>query len=253
MPLPWPLLKTSKTFSPKHLGRALLDLVFPGQCLGCQARLETTGQALDQVFCPVCRPQIGWLCPPFCAICGEPGGNCPGHAAPGHLNGVWARAWHQGLLARVIGQYKYEKQIQHGARLAALLLAESPDWLGENFELLVPVPLHPRRLRQRGFNQALLLAKSLKQSGLRSDLLRRVQHRPPQVNLNRAERQKNVKGIFALNPRYKVEGRSVLLLDDVWTTGATMRECARVLAQAGAARVGALTLTRAPLDEGKGG
>jgi ComF family protein len=116
-------------------------------------------------------------------------------------------------------------------------------WQNE-FDCLAPVPLHPRRLRERGFNQAKVLASCLDQGKLRADLLIRLKNNRPQVGLSGRERMANVRGVFALNLRYKAEGLRVLLVDDVWTTGATLRECARALKKAGAARVGAITLTR---------
>lgn len=227
-----------------RMGQALLELAFPVDCLGCKQRLPA-GQAL----CPACYKQVGWLKPPFCLTCGEPDFACGGHPRPGPLNGVWAWAWHEGLLAGLIGRFKYDKQYALHAGLIRLMRHNPLGWEHENFDILAPVPLHAKRLKSRGFNQAALLAKGLRHKGLALDLLFRMQDKPPQVGLSRRERKENVKGIFALNQRYNVNGKSVLLLDDVWTTGATMVQCATVLIKAGARRVGALTVTRAPLEK----
>jgi ComF family protein len=115
-------------------------------------------------------------------------------------------------------------------------------------ELIVPIPLHPRRLRQRGFNQAVLLARPLgRMLGIATypRVLKRVRNTPPQVNLKPEERRKNVRGAFAVSERQRVYGREVIVVDDVYTTGATVQECAKVLKKAGAEAVHVLTLARA--------
>jgi ComF family protein len=115
-------------------------------------------------------------------------------------------------------------------------------------QLLLPVPLHVRRLRQRGFNQAVLLGEVLaRQWGVPLDRyqLLRTRWTEPQVNLSAAERVANVRGAFAVAAKHGLAGKRVLLVDDVYTTGSTVRECARLLAQAGAAAVGVVTVARA--------
>jgi ComF family protein len=111
-------------------------------------------------------------------------------------------------------------------------------------DLVAPVPLHPKRLRARGFNQALLLARGLSDTPVAREALTRVRHTAPQVGLNPKERRENVKGAFAVPEPAGVKGKNVLLLDDLYTTGATVRECARVLRRAGAHRVDVLTVAR---------
>jgi ComF family protein len=115
-------------------------------------------------------------------------------------------------------------------------------------DMVMPVPLHPARLRQRGFNQALLLAHQMCEKNdipLLCDNLYRVRPTRPQVELTGEERLKNVAGAFALRRPDAVKDRSVMIIDDVFTTGATLNECAAVLKEAGAAQVVALTLARA--------
>jgi ComF family protein len=111
-------------------------------------------------------------------------------------------------------------------------------------DLVAPVPLHPSRLRQRGFNQALLLAQAFPEVPLERELLARQRHTPPQAGLNPKERRDNVKGAFAVPRPELVKGKSILLIDDVFTTGATVRECAKVLRRAGAREVNVLTVAR---------
>ncbi|RJX30437.1 MAG: ComF family protein, partial [Desulfarculus sp.] len=136
----------------------------------------------------------------------------------------------------------------------ARLLAGAPQDGWAAVELIAPVPLHPRRLMLRGFNQAAVLARGLAREGgprLAPDLLRRLRHTRPQVGLDPAARRTNVAGAFGLGRNWagRLAGAAVLLIDDVFTTGATAAECARVLKDAGAARVNVLTLVRA----GQGG
>ena len=122
--------------------------------------------------------------------------------------------------------------------------------------MILPVPLHPSRLRQRGFNQASLLIRSwsriahrplcdLSHNRLEDDLLIRTKHTEPQSALGRAQRTLNIKNAFGLNGEKKVQGASILLIDDVYTTGATVNECGRLLLRSGARQVDVLTLARA--------
>ena len=121
-------------------------------------------------------------------------------------------------------------------------------WDSVFFDLLIPVPLHPQRLKERGFNQALLLVKELNhRTGIpyRKQVLKKVRPTIPQVNLTGLEREKGVRGSFQIMEGEEVEGRSILLVDDVYTTGATVNECSKVLLAAGAARIDVFTLAHA--------
>ena len=115
------------------------------------------------------------------------------------------------------------------------------DW---TYDFLVPVPLHPKRLRRRGFNQARLLLRVWPQTPT-DGLLVRVRHTQTQTGLNRRQRRRNIRGAFEVTDGDVVAGGRVLLVDDVFTTGATVNECARILRTAGACRVDVLTLARA--------
>jgi ComF family protein len=120
-------------------------------------------------------------------------------------------------------------------------------WAAASPDVLVPVPLHRRRLRQREFDQALALARYLSQRvhiPYQADVLTRQRYTASQVGLNRTERDHNVRGAFGVRQPRSIQDKSVLLIDDVYTTGATVKECARVLRQAGAAWVGVYTLAR---------
>ena len=116
-----------------------------------------------------------------------------------------------------------------------------------DLDLVIPVPLHPRRLRWRGFNQAVVLGREVGRRwgiGLDPFILIRKTETPPQTTLSLKERKPNVRGAFAVAPRRTVEGMRLLLVDDVYTSGATVNECARVLVRSGAREVQVLTLGR---------
>jgi ComF family protein len=155
---------------------------------------------------------------------------------------------YEGALRLVLHELKYRGRRRAAGRLARALL-ESPAALAvlEPGVLLVPVPLHPRRRRERTFNQAELLAMAL--GGGRSlpvcrDALVRLKDTPAQTGLSAAARRRNVEGAFAVRRPARVAGRVVVLVDDVLTTGATTRACATALRRAGAAEVRLLTVAR---------
>ena len=116
------------------------------------------------------------------------------------------------------------------------------------FSLIIPIPLHPKKLRERGFNQSLVLGREIAKKfsiPIDFDTLIRKNDTKPQVNLGRSERMKNVKGAFMVRQKERIEGERILLVDDVYTTGSTVNECARVLRAAKASDVAVLTLARA--------
>lgn len=146
--------------------------------------------------------------------------------------------------------FKYKKYPVLGRELALFAhrsLGKSEElWKGT--EVVVPVPLHPKKKRKRGFNQAEIIARELTRiKGITfvKDALAKVKVTPPQTSLLAEERRQNIKGTFGLKRKEKIEGRSVLLVDDVYTTGSTVRECSAVLKAGGAKDVKALTLAQA--------
>ncbi len=227
----------------------LLDLFFPPRCAGC----GRPGVWL----CSTCLAQVEWILPPLCPTCGQPlpaGSPCPGRRRhPRQLDGLRSAAWHAGPLRSAIHRLKYRGQRVLAPSLAAILVQA---WRRgpPPADLLVPVPLHARRLRERGFNQAVLLAQALgHETGLPVDAgaLQRVRYTPPQVDLDAAGRLANVEGAFAC--RQSLAGRAVCLVDDICTTGATLEACAAALRQAGARSVWAYTLARPHWEAGEPG
>ncbi len=218
--------------------RAFLDLVFPPRCAACGA----LGQ---EPFCPVCAEAVD-AAPPGCRRCGRPGPDAvcgPCLVQPPAFDAVRAGGLLGGPLADAVHALKYR-----GRPALARPLGE---WLAGRVELpsgavLVPVPLAPRRRRERGHDQAALLAEALSRAAGRERLrraLRRVRDTPPQVGRDRAARSRNVQGAFAASTA--VAGRDVVLVDDVVTTGATADACARALKAAGARSVTVVSLARA--------
>lgn len=225
-----------------RLGKAVLDFVLPQSCLCC----GLSGEAL----CASCRERWPRVAPPYCSVCGLPQVDtraCPDCAKQDFtLNSLRSVFIFDGQARACILQFKY-----HNLRTLARPLAEALSaYMSAHplpVDILVPVPLHPRKIRQRGYNQSALLAAELsKMSGLPAvgDILHKHLNTPAQASLARAgERRQNVRDAFGV--RGSLSARSnVLLVDDIATTGATLNACARALKEAGAASVWGLTLAR---------
>lgn len=242
-----------------HLSRWLqraLDLLFPPRCVGC-AQVGTW-------FCADCLACIDYVSPPLCHRCGRPLHNTsdshdpslPGlcsycRGAPIKLDGVRSVALHNGAIREAIHHLKYENR-RELAPILGQLLADC--WQANDLSVhsVIPVPLHPTRLRERGYNQATLLARILTEQIQRTQVqisidenhLHRTRATPPQVGLGVQERKANVQNAFDWSGG-RLDGTDVLLVDDVYTTGSTLEACAQALRQAGANAIWALTLARA--------
>jgi ComF family protein len=160
-----------------------------------------------------------------------------------------AVGYYEGTLREAIHRWKYEEK-GYLTSFFGEKLAEGfhQHWGFQSFDLLIPVPLHPKRLRARGFNQALLLVKELSQRTripYSKRVLRKEVPTPPQVHLSGRERERGVRGSFHIQNEKEIEGKTILLIDDVYTTGATVNECSKILLKAGAERVDVLTLAHA--------
>ncbi|HEB69990.1 MAG TPA: ComF family protein [Desulfobulbus sp.] len=229
---------------------SIKDLLFPPRCLACDRQLDRYRLPL---LCPPCCSRLVTIVSPLCDCCGLPFpsgrdhlcGDCLSEEPPFAL--ARASFYYQPPLVSLILQWKFGHRMTGLASMAALarqspVLADfvSPD-------VIFPVPLHKRRLRQRGFNQALLLADSCFprwRNRIVADGLLRTRATVPQVNLDGADRRKNLKGAFALKNPGSIRGKCILLVDDVFTTGSTVRECSRTLQAGGADRVEIFTLAR---------
>lgn len=238
----------------------LLDFIFPKFCLGCNKFgtyfCSACARQIKQgnLICPSCeRASIGGLIHPLC--CKKYG-----------LDGLWSLGIYEDPLKKVIQKLKYrfvkdlaevltDLMIQYWARFSPQFLEDIKKDGGKGW-VVVPVPLHPKRQKYRGFNQSAQMGKLLAQKlGLKyEEALKRISFTEPQVGLKGKERRQNLKGAFALSSNHKPShpkddqpmagAISYLLVDDVWTTGSTLKECCSVLKKGGAKKVWAITLAR---------
>ena len=232
----------------------ILHWVYPMDCAEC---LRPARDRRLPFFCHACWESIRPIDGPICPCCGGPFASPVALAhSPGHLCGncresppafECARSpyAYEGVLAHAIHLFKYRKCPSLASPLADLMLV----WKEKipPVDLVLAVPLHPKRLRMREFNQSLLLADRLAtRLGLPLSLnhLLRVRATLPQTELHRADRVQNVRRAFAAPQADDLQGRTVLLIDDVFTTGATVNECAKALRRAGVERVIVWTLAR---------
>ena len=266
-----------------RLIRVLGDMLYPGRCLACrrlfnpygseklQVRHDTTSVPADD-FGRIAAPYLCRACctaffpadEPFCTCCGyvfesrqSQSHICPEcRQQPKQFARARAFGIYAGSLKALIQAFKYAAKRQLARPLGMLLLlACNRHALIDSNDLIVPVPLHRRRLRQRGFNQSALpltywpkLAGSQDRpfSGcISATVLERHRYTRPQASFGRQERSVNIKDAFRVVESDRIAGQRILLVDDVYTTGATVNECARVLMHAGAAEVNVLTIARA--------
>jgi ComF family protein len=235
-----------------ELFQAAVSRLYPATCTICRKHVRT-----GEYLCEICEAKIVRIVPPFCEQCSEPFegsintaftcANCAHRTF--YFTAAVAAYRGRGIVRDVIHEFKYNRQI-HLRHLVArgLCAALDDDRLrSQQFDLIVPVPLHPARQRERGFNQASLLAKLLSaQTSIPCrPLLKRVRYTTTQTALDRSERMENLHNAFRLRKNADVRGLRVLLIDDVLTTGSTLSECARVLKRAGASSVHAATAARA--------
>jgi ComF family protein len=224
------------------LANGMLNLVFPPRCVACGA--------WGDWFCATCLATVRPISNPCCSHCGRPlirEGCCTRcRESNSHLESIRSSSTYRRPLSHVIHALKY-----NGIRVLAEPLADIMWATWQSYstqcDLIVPVPLHPKRVRERGYNQSALLARALGQRvGIRmaNNVICRVRNTKPQVGLSRPERLQNMAGAFV--SQHKLTGSPrILLIDDVCTTGATLEACAKVLLQTGAGSVHALTLARA--------
>ncbi len=233
--------------------RPTLGLVYPEVCQLCN---EERALAADGFVGRNCWSQVRFIRPPFCERCGLPFvgdittkficTNC--HDLDLHFSSARSAVVAKTTVLEAIHRFKYSHALWFEIFLADLLVREAkPVLLREKWDFIAPVPLHPLKLREREFNQAERLAAHLSRATeipLNNKLLRRVNPTMTQTKLSREQRAANMKGAFAIRPGVRLEEKRIVLVDDVFTTGATTNACAKVLRAAGAAEVAVWTVAR---------
>ncbi len=229
------------------------DLLYPRRCLVCGEDLEPGPSG------PLCREHrraVVLIEDPFCERCGKKMfARATGELicdecrqTRRHFERAFSATLYNDTMKALVHRYKYDMRQYLAAPLAQWMIEFMHRHINaESLDAIVPVPLHWRRYHYRGFNQAIALARALAREfalPVVRHVLRRKRHTVPQVNLGPKERVKNIKDAFRVRKAERIAGKRLLLLDDVYTTGATINECARILNHAGAASVIAFTLTR---------
>lgn len=229
-------------------------LFFPSFCCICRALLEKSG---EKVVCNRCLDKIRLNRAPFCLSCGR-FFNAQGkpHLCAACIRSRPTFSYHrsfslyQGVLKDTILLFKYKKYKVLGKLLARIVYQglKKDDRLWWGIEVIIPVPLHPAREKTRGFNQSRVLARELGEI-VNIDIIEGVLVKPinvpPQTTLTAKERRKNIKGAFKVSDKAKIKDKTILLVDDVFTTGATIQECSTVLINAGAKEVRGITVAQA--------
>lgn len=242
----------------KEWAGGCVELIFPCRCSCCRVGLPCKGQ----VICASCLSTIHYLQSPLCSCCGQ---ELPDSCGGDHLCGFCLRQLPVYGRARAVVRYEDPvSHLLHRLKYAAdtstlpplaQIIEDFVQLLAQEFQpendRIVPVPLFARRLKKRGLNQSLLLARILfPQAGgaLLVDAMIRTRDTPPQTTLNGDARRKNLRAAFAVRQPAAVCGRRIFLVDDVLTTGTTVTECAKALLAAGALEVYVVTIARVPQD-----
>ncbi len=234
-----------------------LDLIYPPRCAVCEVILVP---GLYKSLCSSCISQLDWLSTPLCRICGRGFKNKSGGDS---ICGECLRKPPTYSLARSVFHYtpqlqilihklKFKKDLSVLPGISELISVFDMSRFGA-VDYILPVPLHIKRLRERGWNQALTLAKlffPVNDGRLKLDWLIRKEYTVEQTTLSGTERRENLKTAFAVVPKAQLAGAVVCLIDDVLTTGTTVEECSKVLAAAGAKEILILTLARADARRG---
>ncbi|WP_034601961.1 ComF family protein [Clostridiisalibacter paucivorans] len=238
----------------KEYLNACINLIYPeeGVCFICD-EYYTTG--IEDHICPLCRKHINRIGDHICSICGKPleKGYIP-HICheciqfKRYFDRAIAPVVYEGRIKEAIHRYKYNKKPYmykvFGPMMMKKLIEEDMD----SFDIIVPVPLHRKRWINRGFNQSLLLAKYISKiidkPIIDKRLIKKIDT-TAQNKLDKIERLKNVKGAFKVKKGEIFKNKEILLIDDVFTTGATVNECSKILKEAGGKKVYVLTIARA--------
>lgn len=232
---------------------SFVRILFPSYCLSCGSFTEDS----DTLLCPSCRSDLPVLKGRGCRCCGEPfvAQLSPAHlcgrclSSPPAFSSVKSYAAYDEPFVSLLKRLKYNNDTAV-LPLIRELEGEFSTLFPPETELICPVPLHKQRLRSRGYNQSLLLARAMFPDNMAiivPDVLKRVENSVSQTGLRRKERAKNLRNAFVVRNPECVRGKTVCLIDDIYTTGATLDACAKVLMKSGACKVHGVTVARAVL------
>lgn len=241
----------------------LLNLLFPQKCVFCEGERDGGGEFL----CRTCLNDIGFINSPICEVCGVPADISYDYPEGGFACGVCRQSPYEFDRARSLGHYdtvlrqlihcfKYQKQLGVLPDIERLLEKYFSDCRDDYAGFVVsPVPLHFNKMKERGFDQAFLLARQVAgilSAPLASALLRRVSETSAQATKTKSQRAQNIKGVFEVDRPERVAGKNILLVDDVFTTGSTANEASKMLKKAGSEKVFVFTLGRVVVGKGLG-
>jgi ComF family protein len=235
----------------KTLGKLFIDLILPPSCLRCSEPIETNGN-----LCVPCWKNIAFSSEPCCKICSQPfqfkvndkllclkcSKNLPYYDRAFHLFA------YDDFSKKLIIDFKFYDKTNLAPHLARMLTNKS-EFKNLIIDYIISVPMHKKKLQVRLFNQSTLLARNiapLAKIKFLSNCLLKIKNTKPQSELSHKERLKNLANVFAVSPKYKdfLAGKNVLIVDDVFTTGATLNECAKTLKQCGVSQVFVATLAK---------
>ena len=234
-------------------GKGLVALVFPHSCHLCGALLDSGD---DARLCQNCMQQLAFIQSPLCAQCGMPYNtlyratdHCCSHCivSPPSFDSARSLLRYRAPVPELLHRLKYHAESPSIGAIEYLIKQKHPITLPEAPDLIIPVPLHKHRLKKRGFNQSLLLARLAFPDYRRKialNLLLRVKNTTSQTGLSGVKRRRNVKNGFQVRNRQALAGKTICLVDDVYTTGATVSECSKILKNNGASTVHVWTLAR---------
>lgn len=236
----------AQSFAGRRFLADLLDFLFPPKCQVCERHFSG-----DNIWlCPGCAMRLEIAPVPVCVICRQPlalpGEICPRCSLSGKISWLYSLGGYAGAYSKLIKAFKYGPKPDLGTLLGDLLAQQlvSQEQCS-SLDLICPIPLHHRKHKARGFNQAAILAEAIGEAlalPVEPEMLLQVRRSKDQIGLSLEERFANVEGVFAVAPEFDLTGASVLLVDDVTTSGATLNDAARALLEAGALSVAAATI-----------
>ncbi len=229
--------------------KKIVELVFPSHCLYCQNIISADG-----LFCKDCWQKLQFITEPKCQVCCHPFELASANTnlicssclqTPKHFDKIIAVFVYNQIIGKVISDLKYRDSTYLAKKLARILQPFAASEI-QDCDLIIAVPLHLAKLRSRKFNQSILLAQNFTKTKLVRDFLLRIKNTPAQVGLKKKQRQNNLKNAFIINPKYRdvVQGKKILLIDDVITTATTVESCAKLLKKSGAAKVTILAVAK---------